>query len=241
MVNNLRWLVVNLEGPLLAFGGVTIDHIGVTRDFPALSMLTGLFANALGWLRTDWQQHQSLQDRIIFAASRDYENPKGVLTDIQNAKLEKNEKGWTTFGMPEGRNGASYGSPHRRQRDYHMDARLTLVLRLRDQQTPSLDELALALQRPARPIFIGRKACLPSAPLLSPNPFIIAPDAYEALKAISGVSNARALWPADEGPDQGAGVDRVLDLADLRNWKTGLHGGGRRVVEGRINPPGETA
>ena len=48
-----RWLVLQLEAPLVAFGGVTIDHIGVIRDFPALSMLTGLFANALGWVSLD--------------------------------------------------------------------------------------------------------------------------------------------------------------------------------------------
>ena len=43
------WLILRLEAPLIAFGGVAIDHIGVIRDFPALSMLTGLFANALGF------------------------------------------------------------------------------------------------------------------------------------------------------------------------------------------------
>ena len=42
------WLVLHLEAPLLAFGGVAIDQIGIIRDFPAASMLTGLLANALG-------------------------------------------------------------------------------------------------------------------------------------------------------------------------------------------------
>ena len=32
----------------MAFGGETIDNLGVIRPFPAVSMLTGLFANALG-------------------------------------------------------------------------------------------------------------------------------------------------------------------------------------------------
>lgn len=66
-----RWLVLRLEAPLLAFGGVTIDHVGITRDFPAQSMLTGLLANALGWERTEWEKHQALQDRLVFAARRD--------------------------------------------------------------------------------------------------------------------------------------------------------------------------
>ncbi|MBR2534853.1 MAG: type I-E CRISPR-associated protein Cas5/CasD [Hyphomicrobium sp.] len=82
-----RWLVVRLEAPLVAFGGVIIDHIGVTFDFPALSALTGLFANALGYDRTERQAHQDLQDRLIFAARREREPIIGVLRDIQNVQF----------------------------------------------------------------------------------------------------------------------------------------------------------
>ena len=162
-----RWLVLRLPAPLLAFGGVAIDHVGVTRDFPALSMLTGLLANALGWERTEWEKHQALLDSLIFAARRDREVEAGLLTDMQNARLEKNDKGWTTWGQPEGRDGASYGAPHRRRRDYHVDACVLVALHLEpDAAAPDLDALAAALERPARPLFIGRKPCLPSAPLL---------------------------------------------------------------------------
>ena len=65
------WLVLRLEAPLLAFGGVAIDQIGPTRDFPSASLLTGLLANALGWRRTEAAAHQRLQDRLIFAARLD--------------------------------------------------------------------------------------------------------------------------------------------------------------------------
>lgn len=233
------WLILRFEAPLLAFGGVTIDQIGVTRDFPAQSMLAGLLANALGWERTDWQNCQALQDRLIFAARRDHDDDSGRLTDSQNARLEKNDKGWTTRGEPEGRDGASYGAPHRRRRDYHMDARVMVALRLKpaDPQ-PNLDALAAALYRPARPLFIGRKPCLPSAPLLLPGR-VTAPDAYAALLAIVGKPDSaprkmRALWPQGEGPETGDNVWRVIDLPDLRNWRTGLHGGTRQIVEGFV-------
>ena len=49
----MEHLILNLEAPLMAFGGETIDNHGVTRRFPSASMLTGLFANALGWRRTE--------------------------------------------------------------------------------------------------------------------------------------------------------------------------------------------
>jgi CRISPR system Cascade subunit CasD len=241
-----RWLILRLEAPLLAFGGVAIDHRGVTWDFPAQSMLTGLFANALGWQRTESEAHQALQDRIVFAARREREPYQGVFRDTQNAKLEKSDKGWTTRGAPEGRDGASYSAPHRRQRDYHPDALICVALTLTDLlskptslPTPTLDDLATALDRPARPIFIGRKPCLPSAPLRLG--FIEAATAHAALTALArqdanGPAQLRALWPTSEGPTSGPDIDRTVNLPDRRNWISGLHGGTRVIVEGRITP-----
>jgi len=231
-----RWLVLRLEAPLLAFGGLAIDHMGVTSDFPATSMLTGLLANALGWRRTEWDKHQALQDRLVFAARREWESYFGVLTDTQNAQLAKNDKGWTTWGKPEGRDGASYGAPHRRQRDYHPDTCVIVALRLEPADSePSLQALTEALDRPARPLFIGRKPCLPSAPMRQ-NDFVTAETAYAALHKIppqqDTTEQLRALWPLGEGPSEGDKVHRIVDLADLRNWRTGLHGGTRKVVEG---------
>ncbi len=180
MTEEHRWLILRLEAPLLAFGGVAIDQVGVTRDFPAASMLTGLIANALGWERTDWAAHQQLQDRLLFAVRRDRENPLGLLIDMQNARLYANEESWTTFGAPEGRNKQSPSFcnvdenskklgkflTHRRQRFYHADACATVALRLRSPEVqPDLSAVARALQSPARPLCSGRKPCLPSTPI----------------------------------------------------------------------------
>src|SRR5699024_8082149 len=146
-----------------------------------------------------------------------------ILTDVQNVQLHKNDKGWTTRGTPEGRGGASYGAPHRRYRDFIADAQLRAVLTLMptDDQ-PTLADLRSALVCPARPLFLGRKPCLPSRPLVAgtDDDFVEAPSAYDALKRISEPHNARAFWPEDEGP---VGV-RAHDVADLRYWRTGLHG-----------------
>lgn len=236
-----RWLVLRLEAPLVSFGGVAIDHVGVTRDFPAASMLTGLLANALGLQRTDRAEHQLLQDRLVFAARQERDSSGSILTDTQNVQLGKNERGWTTWGSPEGRDGASYDAPHRRRRDYHTDACTTLVLRLESpDQQPDLDAVALALARPARPLFIGRKSCLPSAPIWR-NEEVFATTAYEALRSVRvrrpGDRHLRAMWPAGDGPSlTESNVSRRIEMPDLRNWKTGLHGGTRSVVEGFVDP-----
>lgn len=220
------WLELELTAPLMAFGGVAIDQIGPTRDFPALSMLTGLIANALGLHWRDRAAHQDLQDRLVFAAAILREGE--VVTDSQNAQLEKTDRGWTTWGEPEGRDGASYGAPHRRRRDYLADAHVVVVARLAP-GTPSTEDVEQALHHPARPLFIGRKPCFPTRPILRGRQ--IAATAHEALAlSLPSGQACRAQWPESEGP---AG-SRRLDLADLRNWVSGLHVGTRPVIEGRL-------
>lgn len=225
-----RWLKLDIAAPMMAFGGVAIDHVGPTRDFPAASLLAGLFGNALGWHWRDRAAHQDLQDRLVFASALIAEGP--VVTDMQNAKLEKTDRGWTTWGAPEGRDGASYDAPHRRRRDYLCDAEVLTVCRLAPGAAPDIEALATALARPARPLFLGRKPCLPSRPLLAG--WVEGETAHDALTAAlpdrGSAQPVRAQWPADEGPD-GA---RRLELADLRNWRSGLHGGSRLVVEGQL-------
>ena len=236
----MRHLILNLESPLMAFGGEMIDNYGVIRRFPAASMLTGLFANALGWRRVERERHQRLQDRLIFAARIDREPAGGVrLTDFQTAQLNKDDKGWTTRGQPEGRAGGAntYDAPHLRYRDYFADMRVTVALRVEpEDESPTLDELAHALKKPARPLFIGRKPCLPSAPL-----FVrIDCDAGSTLGALLKVplereerehDDVRLLWSEGEGVDS-VRIDKDSMLTDERNWVSGLHGGGRRVYEG---------
>ena len=235
-----RWLVLRFEAPLMAFGGVAIDHVGRTRDFPSASLLTGLIGNALGWCGTDRAEHQRLQDRLIFAARRDREGTS--LSESQNVQLSKDESGWTTFGTPEGRRGSSYDNPHRRRRDYHADSALQVALSLDPAaERPSLEDVAGAVERPARPLFLGRKSCLPAVPMLGDDAFrwVDAPTAHAALCRMPGrCDSLRAQWPEGQGPETGPGVDRILEISDLRNWHTGLHGGSRRVVEGRIVPGG---
>ena len=233
-----RWLVLRLDAPLMSFGSVAVDQVGPVRDFPAASMLTGLIGNALGWHWSNSAAHQAIQDRLIFAARREREGT--LLTDMQNARLAKSDKGWTTRDEPEGRDGASYGAPHRRPRDYHADLSVRIVLCLDPaEQTPTIDALAEAFDRPIRPLFLGRKPCLPSTPLLAKEParWVTGDTAHEALRGVPGRGEPlHAQWPVGQGPEAGDGVDRIVDLADLRNWRTGLHGGSRRMVEGRIAP-----
>ena len=231
----MRWMHLRFCAPLAAFGGEAIDARGVTRNFPAQSMLTGLLANALGWTRSMREDHQSLQDRIVFAALWEQDVGLSRMTDYQTAHLGKNDRAWTTRGIPVGRGGgpATYAGAHQRWRDYHSDLRLAIVLRLEPPDaSPTLADLAKALARPSRPLFIGRKSCLPSAPIFT-GWVTHAVDARAALRAVApnGGTGLLAFWPESEGT---RGAHRTMDVTDERNWVSGLHGGGRRLCEGRL-------
>src|SRR5262245_26198470 len=160
-----RHLMMILEGPLSAFGAEMVDARGPVRDWPGASLLTGLLANALGYARGERDAHARLQERLDFAVRIDREGTR--LRDFQTVRLAKSDRGWTTRGAPEGREGGAgtYESPHIRERDYVADTLVTVALALRNPtEPPSLDELAAALTEPARPLFLGRKPCLPSRP-----------------------------------------------------------------------------
>lgn len=234
-------LILRLEAPLMAFGGEAIDNFGVVRDFPAASMLTGLIANALGWRRGDAAKLYRLQDRLVFAVRID--RPGTRMRDFQTAKLEKSDRGWTTRHAPEGRKGgdATYDSPHLRFRDYDADALVCVALRL-DPATeqPSLGAIAQALDEPARPLFLGRKPCLPAARIVAGA--VEAVSVLRALQATPSLADlpeqprARVFWPRREGSLEPA-RSRELTVTDRRNWRSGVHGGSRWIVEGECVLP----
>ena len=235
-----RHLLIRLSSPLIAFGGETIDNFGIIRDFPALSMVTGLIANALGWDRGDDVLHNRLQARLRLGAR--LEAPGSRLTDFQTAQLGANDKAWTTWGNVEERRGgaASYDSPHLRYRDYHADLIALLALRLEPaDESPNLNEVAQALDRPQRPLFIGRKPCLPTGRLVAG--WVDADSVLQALQLAplaNTMGGLRAQWPDGEGQLPG---DRAVDVCDERNWTSGVHGGWRPVREGLIKSVGGTS
>lgn len=228
----MRHLLLVLEGPLLAFGAEMVDARGVIGDFPATSMLTGLLANALGWRRSDRASLAALQTRLRFAARIEREGER--IMDFQTAQLGKDDRGWTTRGAPEGRDGGAqtYQSPHIRRRDYDADKCVTVALRLEPaDEAPTLDDLAAALRAPARPLFLGRKPCLPERPLFEA--LVEAPDLLAALPPPSG--DARVLLPESEAVAERQDERRLV--TDKRDWMSGVHGGQRAVLVRHLPGP----
>jgi CRISPR system Cascade subunit CasD len=237
-----RHLVLRLEAPLFSFGGEAIDNLGVIRPFPAKSMITGLLANAVGAERYEYEVLQALQDNLVIG-SRIVQEAR-LLRDFQTAELSKSDQGWTTREMVEGRGGgtASYLGPHLRYRDYWADTEVTAVFRVLPASPFTLDRLEDALLHPARPLFLGRKTCIPSGPVF--NGAVYGPTVFSALMALSAAKPGREdlsfQWPAFEGIADHAEAplskfpeSRLEPICDERNWITGVHCGERlvRVLE----------
>ncbi|WP_200921899.1 MULTISPECIES: type I-E CRISPR-associated protein Cas5/CasD [unclassified Sphingomonas] len=239
----MKHLLLDCDAPLMSFGGDLVDAYGVVRDFPAKSMVAGLFANALGWERFDVDAHAALQARLVIGSARVAEGRRE--REFQTAQLGANDRGWTTRGRVEGRAGGAdtYKSPHIRYRDMDADARVLIACRLEPADAaPDLDALAAALARPERPLFIGRKPFLPSRPLLLG--LVGADTILDALAlgferiGLARPAAIRAQWP--HGEPTGAVVThgaQTGELTDERHWPAGVHAGLRRVVHGRLDWP----
>lgn len=229
----------------MAFGDVTIDRLGRVRDTPSASTVTGLLANALGVYRWEAARLDRLQERLVFGCRLDRRGRR--FTEFQTAQLGADDRGWTTRGRPEGRAGGAntYASPHIRERDHDADARVTVALRLlEDAESPTLDDLARALDEPARPLFIGRKACLPAAALFAG--FVEAPTVYDALLAAPTADPVPArrapsrppvdasvllVLPADEPCPPGF---RAAYACERRDWAAGVHAGDVPTYHGHV-------
>lgn len=247
-------LILHLEAPLMSFGAPQVDQIGPTGRFPTLSQIAGLLANALGYNHRDWAKTQALQDRLSLASlllREGREMPDYQTVDLGQEHLRN--PAWTTRGHTEHRDGgpdARFGT-HIRFRRYRVGASVLAAVTLDAPAAgPTLDDLANALERPARPLFLGRKPCLPATPLLVGMIDGVA-DLEEALRqipvrfperwaAIAGsIPDVTERFPVELPVADWHGLDdaqraRVERTVDQRDWQNGLHGGERAVLRTRL-------
>lgn len=255
-------LILILQAPLAAYGDEAVDRIRPTDTIPGRSMITGLLGNALGYRRSDADALDRLQSRINHAARtellttpqtplRATEATHHIVRDFHTAQLSKDDQAWTTYGTPETRSGSrdSYRAPEIREVHYLAEHRVVIAVTLsKEKSGPSLDDLAYAIQRPARPLFIGRKSCLPERPVFEA--IVHAESETEALSTIHGVLEdatvAHVQW---DGIQCHASVNKTHEqwVSDLKDWRNGVHVGRRLVNRGvqclrpqAPDPTGET-
>lgn len=241
----MKAVILRLDAPLMSFGATVVDQHGFTDIFPGKSMLTGLIANALGWEHGDFSKLQDLQERLDYAARWDVEPIPSIdyhTVDLGSDKMRN--AGWTTFGEPEHRAGGSaakYGT-HQRYRHYLEDGLMTIALTIREDEVLNTDVLLNAFKKPCRPLFVGRKTCLPARPLLDPDmPLVEGAHLVSILEKvpvwdrlgqpIEPGSKRHACW--SDGSLIRGQTDSKL-VFDLRDWANQLPAGTRWRYEGMI-------
>ena len=210
-------------------------------------MLTGLIANALGWDHRDIARLENLQERMRYAARIDRRGE--ALLEYQTVDLGQDwmlaeKAGWTTRGRIASRGGDRKNATgtHQRYQHYRADSVHTIALTLVGDDAPSPDDVAAALREPARPLFIGRKCCLPAAPILIG--VIDAASLVGALSSIPRLARGRgndgplpASWWDGDDASEADGESRVVPVTDERDWRNRVHVGRRLMREGHVSPP----
>lgn len=239
----MKALMLRFDAPLMSFGGISVDRFSRIDRFPGLSMMTGFLANALGWSYSQKLEHCQLQKRLLLASRNDRKGVKMV--DYQTVSLGQDFmrscNAWTTRGRIEPRQGTSDSEDAItiRDREFWADAIYTLAISLKDGDGPTLRDLERALECPERPLFIGRKTCIPSAPVLLEPRTKKTENIEDFLRDYPGVHKQRAkddivdaCWPASSFR-QGKDVI-VKEAADLRDWMHNVHSGQRWICLGRM-------
>jgi CRISPR system Cascade subunit CasD len=231
-------LLMRFDAPMISFGAPIVDNRGEIQPYPALSMITGLLGNALGFDHSEFDRLESLQDRLAYASRQDRRGER--IEDYQTVDLGadymSDDLAWTTDGKLEQRAGASGGATHIRRRDYWADAIHTVALTLDPADaSPTLDEIGEALQQPERPLFVGRKTCLPARGLHLGR--TEADDWGEALRRApvpdrveqetDGETVELPTWrPVDPDADD----MRARPVTDRRDWENQIHVGERWIA-----------
>ncbi len=225
-------------------GAPIVDSYGKVQEFPALSMLTGLLGNALGYDHSEHEKLNALQKRIEFIARQEISGKKIMdyqTVDLSQGFMDMAKMGWTTRHTRDERGkGKATKGTHIRYRYYFADSIITIFLTLNpEDRDPDINSLASALEKPERPLFIGRKCCIPSTPILANK--IEDEDLLNALKnyplfdrnSLNEFTEKKTVF-ARWSYKKDERTSRLLSIMDKREWKNQIHCGERLVRQGNI-------
>jgi CRISPR system Cascade subunit CasD len=228
------FLVLRLDAPMQSWGRVAMDPVRPTYAHPTRSGLAGMIASALGWRYSDGARTTALQDALRYGVRED--RPARILRDYHTADLGRiGRESWTRWGIERRGGGPAASGTQILDKHYLADAVFVVAFSLDDDSPVNLDEVAQALRSPARPLFLGRKGCLPATPILVGE--VQALSSFEALAAWPSDSRSSAAevpcWYQDgDGPAEG----EPEEIWDRRDFVTDRFAGSRIVRRHRVRP-----
>lgn len=152
MSETIPVLVLRLEGVLQSWGEHSKWDWRDSALMPTKSGVIGLLGCALGLERGD-SRLPRLSESLAIGVRAD--RPGQLLTDFQTVQSEKM---LNAMGKP--RTGGNTLTTHR---TYLQDACFTVAI---TGKQATLEKLAQALKAPKWPIYLGRKSCVPTRPVL---------------------------------------------------------------------------
>ena len=168
----------------MSFGGLALGKRRGTLPFPTLSAITGLVANALGYDRGQAAELDALQDGLTVLSREELLLDEGAVpepayrvVDQQNVLVfkEGGSAGSRTVG-PFGRHGDAGTTTLDKEVVYLTN--LAFAVALTCTAVPA-GRIAEALVAPARTLYLGRRCCLPGAPLVED---LVEEEPLEALR-----------------------------------------------------------
>lgn len=196
-------LALRLEAPLQSWGDSAKWSIRDTRPEPTLSGVLGLVAASRGWQLSDDgdQRVAELAKLVRFGVRADREGaPLRDYHTIGGTRSGR-ETPWTGLLTAEGKTkrNQSNGALHTEvsERNYLCDACFLVML---EADEATLSDVEVAVRSPMWPPFLGRKACVPAAPICPAHPHgpsMVPGPLVEAISAFPWLG--RAL---DEPPDR---------------------------------------
>lgn len=155
-------IFLRLEGPLQSWGERGRWSVRDTAPHPTKSGIIGLIACALGYREDEDIRPLSQKTRLGIRVDA----PGTLITDYHTIGGGYDRPALLTAqGKPKK---TPAGEPHTElsHRDYLCEASFLAALQIRDSaDEPLIEQMAHALQNPVWPLFLGRKACIPSRPI----------------------------------------------------------------------------
>ncbi|WP_022835506.1 type I-E CRISPR-associated protein Cas5/CasD [Salisaeta longa] len=233
----MTYSILRFDAPMMSFGAPIVSEEGLIQPFPALSMMTGMLANALGYDRREPEKHERLQRGLSYAVREDMPGEKIVdyqTADLGHPHLQAKSKGgsvaWTTWGTLDQRGSGNTATTNIRNREYWAGAVYTVALNV---QHLAAEQIEAALRKPERPLFIGRQPCLPGVRMYQGT--VEAERPQEALADEETFATdeegtrlmPKRLWYACDADTSG----NVMPVTDARDWTNQIHVGERFICE----------
>lgn len=158
-----KYLVLNLYGPLAAWGEIAVGQVRHSAAYPSKSAVLGLISAALGIKREEEALHQAMASAYGFGIK--VISMGSVLKDYHTSQVPPSQKKAVFHTrrdeLKSGKLGTILSS-----REYRCDALSVAALWQHSDDAPyTLEEIADAIKQPVFALYLGRKSCPPALPL----------------------------------------------------------------------------